>query len=135
MKSRPRTRGRKYPRRAAWIAVRDKIFARAGERCEITGASLLSVLPHDDFKMVWRRAVDHLISERFVRMFIGKGANPHVEENLYCISSSLHGRKLQVERSLYRGDWLSFKQGMIRLGWTEEQLDRAFAALCRSAKR
>ena len=109
---------------------------RAGEKCEISGEPLVWWKgPLLTGRKIWRRAVDHLISERFVRRFIGNGADPHVDENLYCISTSLHGRKLQVERTLYRGDWLSFCSGMIRLGWSQQQLDRALSALCRSAKK
>ena len=40
LRSKTRTKGRKYPRRTKWIPQRDEAFARADRTCEISGEPL-----------------------------------------------------------------------------------------------
>lgn len=114
-----RTQGRKYPRRDKWETARDEAYARAGHKCEISGESLSS------------RACDHLWPERWIRKWC-KGANPHIAENLFVITSALHAKKTAVEIHIYKADVLRYKQELIRLGWDATQIDRALAAIVRS---
>src|SRR5262249_32862412 len=95
-----RTQGRKYPRPAKWIERRDEAFTRAGMYCEISGDSIATSNPFK-FGIIWDRACDHLFPERFCRRFC-KAADPHVPENLYVISRSLHARKTAVEKHIYK---------------------------------
>jgi hypothetical protein len=125
-----RTQGRKYPRRRKWIVARDAAFARAGHTCEISGECLSSSHPYK-FGIIWDRACDHLFPERFVRRFC-KAANPHVGENLFVITPGLHAKKTAVEKHIYKGDFLRYKQELVRLGWTVEQIDRALSAIVKS---
>lgn len=138
-----RTQGRKYPRRQKWIERRDAVFQRAGATCEISGEPLgynaTDWKPHPAkpmqmiafTKWVWTRAADHLFPERFVRRFC-KGMDPHILENLYVITPKLHAQKTAVEHRVYRGDLLGYTQELIRLGWTQAQVDRALKALWES---
>jgi hypothetical protein len=139
LKSKTRTQGRKYPRRKHWIEQRDKVFARAGKVCEISGDALgVEIITpmgsNPKLKWKWKRAVDHLIPERMVRRW-WKGADAHILENLYCVSMRIHAMKTPVERRLYAGDFVGYKSELIRIGWTEEQIERALKALCESEKR
>jgi hypothetical protein len=131
----PHTRsGRKYPRRALWIERRDAAFARAGDRCEVSGEPLFRVIEHEDFKRVWRRAVDHVIPERAARkLFVG--CDPHCEGNLLCVSTSTHGRKTSVEWKIFRGDYIGFIAELKCIGYTQEMVDRALKALSDSVKK
>lgn len=137
MKSnRPRTRGRKYPRRKYWIQQRDAAFERAGALCEVSGQDLFKYKNPDDqaegFR--WVRAADHIISERFCRYFI-PGSDPHILENLIVITPALHARKTAVERKIYAGDWLGFCQALRIIGFDQVIIDRALAALNASASK
>lgn len=129
-----RTQGRKYPRRSKWIERRDEAFKRAGVTCEVSGEALGKFEPKFvGGTPVWKmkRACDHLFPERFVRRFC-KAADPHVAENLYVITSGLHARKTAVEKHIYKGDFLRYKQELIRLGWDATQIDRALSAIVHS---
>lgn len=131
----PHTRsGRKYPRRGLWVKRRDEAFARAGDKCEVSGERLFRVIEHEDFKRVWRRAVDHIYPEKFCRRFC-IGADPHVPENLVCISSALHAKKTAVEWRIFRGDMVGYRQELNRLGFDLALLDRAMKAICESVKK
>jgi hypothetical protein len=44
----------------------------------------------------------------------------------------LHARKTPAERHIYKGDFLRYKQELIRLGWDATQIDRALSAIVRS---
>jgi hypothetical protein len=79
-------------------------------------------------KTTFKRAVDHLIPERFARRFF-PGGDPHVLENLYVITPELHAKKTAIERLVYKGDLVGYTTELIRLGWTREQIDRALKAL------
>lgn len=134
--------GRKYARTANnWKAARDEAFQRAGDTCEITGDDLVVVKHGEDCTdgqcdafdegycvKQWRRAVDHLIPERWVRRFC-KGCNPHVRENLYCVSSSLHAKKTAIEYLLFRGDKIGYLRELNRLGWSVEYYQAAVGAI------
>ena len=135
--------GRKYPRRSLWIERRDAVFTRAGETCEVSGDPLGHydpVLEGDppeeaDFsRWKWRRAVDHLFPERWIRRFI-PGADPHILENLYCVSMRIHSMKTPVERRIYSGDFVGYCTELRRIGFTQYMIDRALKALNESAKK
>lgn len=138
-----RTEGRKYPRRAHWIQQRDKAFARAGEKCEISGDPL-RVLRHGEdcmgdncvryhCKLVWKRAVDHLFPERWVRRWM-PGADPHITENLFCVSMRVHSMKTGVERRIYSADVIGYYTELRRIGFAQEMIDTALKALNASIK-
>ena len=136
-KSRKRS-GRKYPRRKLWIERRDAVFARAGEFCEISGVPLLIRI--DDSPVLnpswkWKRAADHIWPERFVRRFIGDGADPHILENLVVITPSLHAKKTAIEYLIFRADKLGYLRELNRLGYPQELIDRAMQALCASVRK
>ena len=127
-----RTQGRKYPRRDKWKAARNEALVRAGTVCEISGDAIQWWEgPMQGGKWVLKAACDHLFPERFVRRFC-KGANPHIAENLFVITPELHAKKTAVEKHIYKGDLLRYKQELIRLGWDVTQIDRALAAIIRS---
>jgi hypothetical protein len=136
----PRTRsGRKYPRRRLWIERRDAAFSRAGEYCEFSGEFLRHTyadLGPKTGKVHWKwaRAVDHIWPERFIRRFC-IGADPHVPENLVCVSSALHAKKTAVEWRIFRGDMVGYRGELNRLGFAPELLDRAMKAICESVKK
>lgn len=129
-----RTQGRKYPRRQRWNERREEAFIRAGTHCEISGDAIKwweGPVCGPGGKWVVRRACDHLFPERFVRRFC-KAADPHVAENLYVITPALHARKTAIEKHIYKGDFLRYKQELIRLGWDATQIDRALSAIVHS---
>ncbi len=136
--SKPRTRsGRKYPRRKLWIERRDAAFARAGDKCEVSGEPLgrWAGMPNDlaAAKWSWCRAADHFWPERWVRRFC-KAADPHVLENLVVITPSLHAKKTAIEWRIFRGDMVGYRQELNRLGFDLALLDRAMKAICESVK-
>jgi hypothetical protein len=134
--------GRKYNRGRYWIQQRDAAFARAGDKCEVSGEPL-SFVEHlcrmpschlkDHLKVVYRRAVDHLFPERWIRKFV-VGADPHVLENLVVLSSRAHAQKTAIEWRIFRGDLVGYKQELNRLGFDLALLDKAMKALCESVK-
>ncbi len=133
----PRTRsGRKYPRRKLWIERRDAAFARAGERCEVSGEFLRHTYKDSLSQVVWKwkRAADHLWPERWVRRF-AKTADPHLLENLVVITPALHAKKTAVEWRIFRGDMVGYRQELNRLGFDLALLDRAMTAICESVKK
>lgn len=135
LRSKKRTQGRKYPRRAHWIQQRDKAFARAGETCEVSRTCLVyKEIVEGKTKVRWKRAVDHLFPERWVRRFM-PGADPHIEENLYCVSMIIHSMKTPVERRIYSGDFVGYCTELRRIGFTQEMIDKALKALNESAKK
>jgi hypothetical protein len=123
--------GRKYPRRRLWIARRNAVFARAGFECEVSGLKLWWQSNADEG--VWKRAADHIFPERWCRRFC-KAADPHVLENLICITPALHAQKTAVEWRIFRGDLLGYKQELNQLGFSPEMLDRALTAIVGSVK-
>jgi hypothetical protein len=133
--------GRKYPRRSYWTKQRDVAFARAGEKCEVSGESLLfmktlGVNVRDreiDVAFIYKRAADHVWPERFVRRFC-KGCDPHVLENLVVITPSLHAQKTAIEWRIFRGDRIGYGQELRRLGFDQTLLDRAMKAIIASVK-
>ncbi len=128
----PHTRsGRQYPRRKLWIERRNAAFARAGNRCEVSGEPLVWSL---DGKKVYKRTVDHLYPEKFCRRFC-VGSDPHVAENLVVLSQNLHSRKTAVEWRIFRGDLVGYRQELNQLGFDLDLLDRAMKAICASAKK
>lgn len=131
-----RTQGRKYPRRKLWDERQAEAFKRAGEKCEISGAPLSNQIIDSDLQVVtvFRRAADHLFPERFVRRFC-IGADPHVRENIFVITPGLHAKKTAVECHIYKGDFLRYKQELLRLGWDSEQIMGALQAIVRSVPR
>lgn len=144
LRSKTRTQGRKYPRRAHWIERRNACFARAGEKCEISGDALrvkIEDAPPAPTQSVignlplwqWKRAVDHLLPERWVRRFM-PGADPHIMENLYCVSMRIHSMKTPIERRIYSGDFVGYCTELKRIGFTQEMIDAALKALNESAK-
>ena len=139
-KSRKRS-GRKYPRRALWIARRNAAFARAGDYCEVSGAKLVGrahvVNPMNGEVLhtaeCWERAADHIYPERFVRRFC-ISADPHVLENLIVVTPALHAKKTAVEWRIFRGDLVGYRQELNRLGFAPELLERAMKAILASVK-
>jgi hypothetical protein len=140
MKKRP---GRKYNRGRYWIQQRDAAFARAGDKCEVSGEPL-SFVRHScgmpgcvspkHLKIVYKRAVDHVIPERAARkLFVS--CDPHVEGNLLCVSSSTHARKTAVEWKIFGGDYIGFIAELKCIGYTQEMVDRALKALADSVKK
>ena len=145
----PRTRsGRKYPRRRLWIERRDAAFARAGDKCEVSGESLSFVKRTCDhwispericqnpkhLRIVYKRAVDHVIPERAARR-IFPGCDCHCPGNLLCVSSSTHSRKTAVEWKIFRGDYIGFVAELKSIGYTQDVIDRALKALAESVKK
>lgn len=131
-------KGRKYPRRKAWIERRDAAYARACFHCEVTGEKLYTLVgdlnvdtSELNAQRQWRRACDHIWPERFVRRFC-VAADPHVLENLVVITPSLHAKKTAVEWRIFRGDWLGYKQELVRLGFDLDMINRALAAIVKS---
>lgn len=139
LRSKKRTQGRKYPRRGRWIQQRDVAFARAGEKCEISGDDLgfweePTGKDKSKIKWKWRRAVDHLFPERYIRRFF-HGADPHISENLFCVSSRIHSMKTPVERRIYSGDFVGYCTELRRIGFQQWMIDRALKALSESEKQ
>jgi hypothetical protein len=146
LRSKSRTQGRKYPRRKYWIQRRDKVFERADRTCEISGDDLFVVKHGEDCtdgqcdgfddgycKFKWKRAVDHLFPERWIRRFI-PGADPHCYENLHCVSMRIHSMKTSVERRIYSGDFIGYCTELRRIGFQQHMIDCALKALYESAK-
>ena len=143
-KSRTRS-GRKYHRGRLWIERRDAAFARAGDKCEVSGEPLsfvtktcdtppgVCVNPHHS-KVIYRRAVDHVIPERAARR-IFPSCDCHTPGNLLCVSSSIHARKTSVEWKIFRGDYIGFVAELRSIGYTQEIIDRALKALAESVKK
>lgn len=121
--------GRKYPRRKLWVERRDAAFARAGDRCEITGEALLISLSVD--KYVYRRAAHHILAEKWVRRFC-VGADPHILENLIVTTPRMHSRLTAAENCLFQADWLGYRSRLHQLGFRLEVLDQALTAVCKS---
>jgi hypothetical protein len=121
--------GRKYPRRKLWVERRDAAFARAGDRCEVTGDSLLIHLAPN--KYAYRRAAHHVLAERWVRKFC-PGADPHILENLVVVTPKLHSRLTDAENCLFEANWLGYRSRLNQLGFRLEVLDRALKAVCLS---
>ena len=132
--------GRKYPRRALWIERRNEAFARAGDKCEVSEEPLGKwdyqslTDPEKSAKWKWRRAVDHIYPERAARNLVA-GCDPHVADNLVCVSSSIHARKTAVEWKIFRGDYIGFVQELRCIGYSQERIDRAMRALCASVRK
>ena len=132
----PHTRsGRKYPRRKLWFERRNAAFSRAGLACEVTGKPL-RIYKEVGAELVtsWARAVDHIFPEKFCRRFC-IGSDPHVLENLICVTPSLHAQKTAVEWRIFRGDMIGYRQELNRLGFDLELLDRAMKAICASVNK
>lgn len=105
-------------------------MVRHGEDCTGDNCDLFD----DGYcRIVWRRAVDHLWPERFLRRFC-KAADPHVIENLVCITSSLHAKKTAVEYLIFRADMVGYRRELNRLGFPPDKLDKAMKAILDSAK-
>lgn len=134
--------GRKYPRGRYWIQQRNTAMVRAGKKCEVTGEWLgfevERPLTHKSVLWVkhwlWRRAVHHIIAERFARKWI-PGCDPHILANLLVITPSLHAKITALEAKLNKTDWLGYRTALYRLGFPMERLDAAFSALCASVKK
>lgn len=138
LRSKDRTKGRKYSRGGKWIERRDEAFARADRTCEISKEPLGRWIPERTYPpreafWRWERAADHLIPERYVRRFI-KGGDPHIAENVFVITPALHARKTACESRLYSGDFVGFCQDLRILGWDQTVIDTAVKALYASAK-
>jgi hypothetical protein len=123
--------GRKYHRGKLWIERRNAAFARAGEKCEISGNPILHRIEGYPQRFRWQRAADHIFAERWVRRYC-KGADPHVLENLVVVTPSIHAQKTAVEYLLFRADMLGYRRELNRLGFAPEILDRAMKAILQS---
>jgi hypothetical protein len=137
LKTKQRTKGRKYPRRAYWIEQSNRAYERAGNVCEVSKEPLLFTRvgkngEHDE--KIYKRACDHVIPERWVRRFMKK-ANPHVLENLIVLALGIHAKKTAIERKIYSGDWIGYCQALRAIGFDQVIIDRALKALNESAKR
>jgi len=145
----PRVRiGRKYHRGRLWIERRDAAFARAGDKCEVSGEPLSFVTRTCDgwincericvnpkhLKVIYKRACHHVLAERWVRSFV-KGADVHILENLVTVTPALHARLTHAEYKLFRADWIGYRQELNRLGLDLALLDRAMKAICESVKK
>ena len=59
----------------------------------------------------------------------------HSLGNLIVITPSLHAKATAAERRLFKVDILGYKTELNRLGFPANLFDRAWSALCASAKK
>lgn len=123
--------GRKYGRKRGFAEARKLAADRDGNTCPISGAAMRQ--GYGGTTRVFR-ACDHLIPERFARRYF-PGCNPHILENLLTVHPSVHARKTAAEMYLYRGNLVSFKQEVCRIGYNWVLFENALAALAESARR
>ena len=121
--------GRWYSRRKGFSEARQVAYQNMPRLCPITGLPML--LNVGGPKMCFRHA-DHVWPERWVRKHM-KGADPHIQQNIFVIHPTAHARKTAAEIYLYAGNWHSFEAEMRKLGYPLEKFADAMAALKQSA--
>ncbi len=142
LKSKTRTKGRKYPRGQTWIERRNLAFERAGDTCEVSKEPLGFYKPVQDSdppedadpkRWHWRRACHHIFAERYVRRFL-QGADPHILENLLVILPRIHSQITGVEWRLFSGDYIGYMAELRRIGVDQHFIDGALRALNANAR-